>query len=144
MSFYLQIEAYWTCWLYSFIVRIFKFVLFSWILIRQSWVMKEKGRVLSAQKRWIWLISNWSLASAAMRFDTVYYFALEKDFVFLIVGRIDTNSCFTFLINLLLLMLCWSFVHFVTDMCLVLASHYGHGWKGWHRGAVSCMSFTLW
>lgn len=29
-------------------------------------------------------------------------------------------------------------------MCLVLASHIGHGWKGWDRGAVSCMSFSLW
>lgn len=29
-------------------------------------------------------------------------------------------------------------------MCLVLASHNGHGWEGWVGGTLSCMSFSLW
>jgi len=35
-------------------------------------------------------------------------------------------------------------LHLTVDMCLVLASHTGYGWEGWHRGTMPCVSFSVW
>lgn len=32
----------------------------------------------------------------------------------------------------------------MSDMCLVLASHNGHGWEGWVGGPLPCMPYSLW
>lgn len=136
----------------------------------QSCVTKEKNPAPYALRRWTWLISNWSLANVVMRFD-FGYLVLYKNMHPCVCAWVHITLCYGKCVLSFPTLCRWKIafetlqyfsdisvktnteiivVHsfssstLFSDLCLVLASHHGNGWKEWNWGTMSSLPYSLW